>query len=306
MQLSTLSLRTSSLIFISYLLLHTNMTVAQSSAAETKSSPDAAKDSALGHEPTNDAEVQMQNKYLDKIKPEEYQKWIAYVKSRPAEEQVWLRTLEDQLGSFYAPPYMRDLIAGKVDPEKDGWAYVKDDPSLPRVLIIGDSISRSYTASVRRRLKGKANVHRAPANCSRTENFFKNGEVWLNQNESNQWDIVTFNFGIHDAAKPSEQYAENLKKIIARLKETGAKILWVRTTPWRKPEDQGTDLSVKVNTVADAIAKEEGFEIIDINTPVLGREAELHMKDGVHFNDAGTELLGEIVANALQSFLPKP
>ena len=42
---------------------------------------------------------------------------------------------------------------------------VKDDPQLPRILIIGESISRAYTARVRKRLLGKANVHRAPANC---------------------------------------------------------------------------------------------------------------------------------------------
>ena len=31
-------------------------------------------------------------------------------------------------------------------------AYVRDDPALPRVLLLGDSISMSYTALVRRRL----------------------------------------------------------------------------------------------------------------------------------------------------------
>jgi len=39
-------------------------------------------------------------------------------------------------------------------------ARVTDDPKLPRVLLIGDSISIGYTVPVRERMKGKANVHR--------------------------------------------------------------------------------------------------------------------------------------------------
>lgn len=261
----------------------------------------AATPSALTHEPTNDAEVQMQNKYLEKIKPEVYGKWFAYVKSRPAEEQVWLRTLEDQLGSFYFPPYMNELLSGKVNPEMDGWAYVKDDPKLPRVLIIGDSISRSYTADVRKALKGKANVHRAPANCGRTEYFFKNGEVWLNQNGSNKWDYITVNFGIHDNGKTPAQYSENLKKIIARLRETGATIFWVRTTPWGKSEEG--DKSEKTNPTSDAVAAELSLEVIDLHSAVAADRRRLQSKDNVHYNEEGAAILGKTVADAISKKL---
>ena len=260
--------------------------------------------SVLTIEPRNDAEAQMQNKYLDKIKPEEYAKWVAYVESRPAEEQVWLRTLEAQLGSFYAPPYMKDLVLGKVDPATDGWAYVKDDPKLPRVLIIGDSISRSYTAPVRIALQGKANVHRAPANCGRTENFFKFGEVWLMQNGSNKWDLITVNFGIHDASKKPEDYAANLRKIVARLRETGAKIIWVKTTPWGKKEDEpGLDRSIPLNQTADAVAKELGLPIIDVHSVVSDKLATLQAKDRTHFINEGPTLLGKAVAAAIEPVL---
>src|SRR5512137_2492523 len=40
------------------------------------------------------------------------------------------------------------------------FAPVSDDPKLPRVLLIGDSISIGYTLPVRKLLAGKANVHR--------------------------------------------------------------------------------------------------------------------------------------------------
>ena len=80
------------------------------------------------------------------------------------EEAAWEKILEENLGSFYLPNYKKDKAAG----QETSWDYVKDDPKLPRALLIGDSISRGYTLSTRKALAGKVNLHRAPANCGRT------------------------------------------------------------------------------------------------------------------------------------------
>jgi len=258
----------------------------------------------MGHEPTTAAEATAQNKYLGKLTPEEYVRWDSYVNSRPTEEQEWLRTLESQLGSYYAPPYMKDLPAGNVKPEADGWAYVKDNPALPRVLIIGDSISRSYTAPVRIALTGKANVHRAPANCGNTDNFFKFGETWLKQNGKDRWDVVAFNFGIHDRDKVPDLYAANLRKIYDRLKATGAKIVWVETTPFARTEDaSGTDRSPALNAVGNAIATEEGAEIVRLHDLMKPELACLQNKDRTHFNEDGQRKMGLAVAEAVSHHL---
>jgi lysophospholipase L1-like esterase len=267
-------------------------------------SPSVTNQASLSHEPTTAAEATAQNKYLGKLTPEEYARWDAYVNSRPAEEQEWLRTLEKQLGSFYAPPYMRDLPAGNVKPESDGWAYVKDNPALPRVLIIGDSISRSYTAPVRIALTGKANVHRAPANCGNTDNFFKFGESWLKQNGKDRWDVVVFNFGIHDRDKSPDLYAANLRKIYDRLKAAGASIVWVETTPFARPEDApGTDRSPALNATGNAVATEEGAEIVRLHDLMLPELASLQKSDRTHFNEEGQRKMGTAVAEAVSRHL---
>ena len=51
-------------------------------------------------------------------------------------------------------------------PQSPAFAPVTDQPGLPRVLLIGDSISIGYTMTVRQELAGKANVHRIPENGS--------------------------------------------------------------------------------------------------------------------------------------------
>ena len=121
-----------------------------------------------------------------------YQAWVA--KLSPA-QQAWERTLQAELGDFYLPIHKREKVAGK----SNAWDFVEDDPSLPRVLLIGDSVSRAYTRTVRKELRGIANVHRAPANCGPTSTGLKKIDVWLGDGK---WDVIHFNFGIHDRATP--------------------------------------------------------------------------------------------------------
>jgi lysophospholipase L1-like esterase len=276
------------------------LSVAQATTTPLLLAHEPVTNNAPTGEPMNVSDVQRQNKYPEAIPPANYAKWNAYVSSRSAEEQEWLHTLEDQLGSYYLPRYINDFAEGRVKQDDDCWAFVKDDPKLPRILILGDSISRSYTSTVRRKLQGKANVHRAPANCGGTADFFGNGEVWLKQGGSDKWDIITVNYGIHDDDLTSVQLTQNLQKIFARLKQTGARIYWVRTTPWSKKGDPaGMDRSPRTNVLTDTLAKEQGFTIIDVHDPVLNRREELQIEDHVHFKEEGQRILGETVAGVI-------
>src|SRR5438093_8938340 len=72
---------------------------------------------------------------------------------------------------------------------------IQDDPKLPRVLLIGDSISIGYTVPVRELLKGKANVHRPLTNCEATVRGLRDLDKWLG---SGKWDVIHFNWGLHD------------------------------------------------------------------------------------------------------------
>jgi hypothetical protein len=82
-------------------------------------------------------------------------KYQALVANLPPEEQAWERTSQANLGSFYLPIHKRERVKGI----PNAWAYVKDDPKLPRILLIGDSVSRGYTMAVRKALAGNVNPH---------------------------------------------------------------------------------------------------------------------------------------------------
>ena len=118
-------------------------------------------------------------------------------------------------------------------------AKIEDQPGLPRVLLIGDSISIGYTVPVRELLKGKANVHRIPANGGPTTNGLANLKKWLGDSK---WDVIHFNWGLHDLKYmgpnkenltdpklptshqqvPLADYERNLRELVGQLKATGA------------------------------------------------------------------------------------
>ncbi|MEM7603670.1 MAG: SGNH/GDSL hydrolase family protein, partial [Verrucomicrobiota bacterium] len=146
-----------------------------------------------------------------------------------------------------------DAMAEKVKKKPNpAMTPVEDVEGLPRVLLIGDSISIGYTVAVQELLEGKANVHRPLTNCGPTTNGLAKLGDWLETGGSDKsWDVIHFNWGLHDlkymgpngenladpAAETSqpqvsqEDYRKNLVELVSRLKATGATLIWRNTTP---------------------------------------------------------------------------
>lgn len=248
-----------------------------------------------GTEPTNAAEAAAKKEAEAAELDGKYQAWVATL---TPEHQAWEKVLQENLGGFYLPIHKNEKVEGKVN----AWDYVEDDPALPRVLIIGDSVSRGYTLAVRKVLKGKANVHRAPANCGPTKMGLEKLDVWLGQGK---WDVIHFNFGIHDRATPLEDYRERLGKIVDRLSGTGAKLIWATTTPIPDvSETKQTSASiVERNAISAEIMKGKGVVINDLFAAITPHLATLQNPKDVHFNSDGYDFLGEKVGSAIEANL---
>jgi lysophospholipase L1-like esterase len=249
-------------------------------------------------EPTNAGEAAAQKAAADKKIEDAYQ---AVVAKLPADQQAWEKVLQENLGNgFYLPGHKRDKIAG----HSTAWDFVQDDPKLPRVLLIGDSVSRGYTQAVRKALAGKANVHRAPENCGPTANGLKKIEVWLGDGK---WDVIHFNFGIHDRATPLPDYTQRLEQLTERMKKTGAKLIWATTTPI--PDDAAKKQSaasiIEHNQAAAEVMKKQGVAVDDLFTAITPHLAKLQNPNDVHFNAEGYDFLGQQVAASLEAALKK-
>lgn len=211
---------------------------------------------------------------------------------------------------------------------------ITDNPALPRVLLMGDSVSIAYALEVRKALEGRANVHRVPANCGSTKTALGSyGLVrWL-ADANAKWDVIHFNHGLHDLsyrfaddsdkdkegnyATPSNgghqnvtpaEYERNLKAILARLKQTGAKLIFASTTP--VPEcDAGKyvkDSELPYNEVAARVMSAEGVIWNDLWALVKPEQERLQGKRNVHFMPAGSSVMALKVAESITAVLPKP
>jgi lysophospholipase L1-like esterase len=208
---------------------------------------------------------------------------------------------------------------------------------LPNVLILGDSISIGYTPFVQDLLKGRANVFRPmlengkPENCAGTTKGVENVERWLNSsgntgvtNSESRWDIIHFNFGLHDikhvdpvtgenSQNPKHpqqanrrQYKKNMEIIVEKLKATGAKLIFATTTPYpnvvegplRKP-----GMPQKYNRVAVKIMNKNGILINNLHAFMVPRLAELQRPNNVHFMEDGSRAMARKVVERINEVL---
>jgi acyl-CoA thioesterase-1 len=188
---------------------------------------------------------------------------------------------------------------------------VEDDPALPHVLLIGDSISIGYTLPTRKLLLGQANVHRIPVNGGPTINGLENLDRWLGRRK---WNVIHFNWGLHDLRFMEDgthqvsidKYAENLRGLVGRLKQTGAALIWASTTPVPDadvtPPRKNSDV-IAYNAVARRIMEENGIPIDDLYPVALSRLGEIQRPANVHYTDPGYEVLAESVAASIRAAL---
>jgi hypothetical protein len=217
---------------------------------------------------------------------------------------------------FVQLPVLFSQPARVADPS---FAAVADRPGLPRVLLIGDSISMGYTLLVRETLLGKANVHRPAENCSESANGLKHLDAWLGEGK---WDVIHFNFGLHDLKYVDDkgayvdpdkgkqvallpEYEKNLRELVARLQKTGARLIFATTTPVPSgSQGRVAHDEVRYNEVAVRVMKELGIAVDDLHAAILPRQDKLQRSNNVHFITAGYALLAEQVVASIVAALP--
>ena len=200
-------------------------------------------------------------------------------------------------------------------PDNSAMTLPDINPDLPNVLLIGDSISVGYTLPVRAQLKGQANVFRPLINGGSTIRGMELLDEWLGDRD---WSVIHFNFGLHDLkymdgdgamADPPESgtqqvsidvYESNLDKIVVRLQQTGAYLIWCSTTP--VPEGSSGRIkgdADRYNGVASRVAAKHNLAVNDLYSFALERLGSIQRPANVHFTDDGSAVLGSQVVVAI-------
>jgi len=192
----------------------------------------------------------------------------------------------------------------------DIWISHANETNLPRVLLIGDSITRDYYPEVEKRFVGKAFVARlATSRFPADQVLLKEIEVVL---DAAKFDVVHFNNGMHGWQHSETEYRNALPDMIKTIRAHAPKasLIWATTTPLRDGKAVTYDTKAEYSDERIAARNELAAEIVaaqkiptnDLNAAVRGHP-EFH-SDNVHFNGQGVQILAAQVFTAIEKLLP--
>lgn len=199
-----------------------------------------------------------------------------------------------------------------------------DNPKLPRVLVIGDSISMNYHNAAEAALKGLFNYHRISGNAGDSVKGNQNLELWLGPMKETwqKWDVVVINHGLHDLRQPCaknsklfpakhqvepEAYGKNMDNLLKCLSRYPFKVVVCTTTPVPNDDYSSTgrrkDEDLKYNAVLlEVLKKYPQIELCDLNQLVRSSSVFDNWRKGnnVHFIGKEQLVLGNAVAEAVK------
>lgn len=194
----------------------------------------------------------------------------------------------------------------------DVWIPGNGNKTLPKVLLVGDSIARGYYKDVEDRFKGHAVICRLTTSKSLGDPALL-AEVRMVLSQTG-FNVVHVNNGLHGWGYSEEQYAAALPELLKAVRAGAprAKLIWATTTPVRPGNKLDKAESEKIaikngrirsrNAIVAKVMTELAIPVDDLFAVVLDK-AEWYSQDGVHFNDKGRSTLAAQVAQSLQPLL---
>ena len=189
----------------------------------------------------------------------------------------------------------------------DFWWSHEPDTSKPRVLFIGNSISRGYYPAVSSKLSGIVNCDRYSTSRNIEDPaLFRETKIAM---EKYRHAVIHFNNGLHGWHLTNDQYEKGMTKFVKFLKANkskGSVLIYSLTTPVPSKE-AGLKLDpvknkvvLDRNRIARKVMEENSIPVIDLYglmEPQL--EKYSGSKGDVHYNKEGYERLAEKISNEI-------
>lgn len=221
--------------------------------------------------------------------------------------QKGLQTSEDKITSILtltaiaaSPTAVQDVKL-----EQNDWTTIwienANQTALPRILLVGDSITEGYYTNIKKDLEddyylGRYTTSKFVAN----PDFISELSILLHRYH---FEVIVLNNGLHGWDYSLDSYQSGLEEMLNLLSEFApdALIIWCQTTPVRLDEDLTlldplNQQVVARNQIASNIMEREGITVIDLYKEMLDHP-EYYRNDGMHFNDQGKAYQAELITS---------
>ena len=221
-------------------------------------------------------------------------------------------------GDFMFTDTGASLVASVVVNKIEEVLLEGNEPSLPYVLALGDSIVGQYSTFLRGELFHKANVRTGGTAFDAHPDWpaIVRREVADREREmGHPFDVIQFNWGLHalkwakgnefsqrqiegfSRCIPLERYGAELEKLVMELEKTDRKLVWATTTP--NHEGSQPDDAEAYNAIALEVMRQHHIPVNDLYDFVTREHIPQDQPQGCHFPRASAERLGREVAATL-------
>ena len=181
------------------------------------------------------------------------------------------------------------------------WCDHADKNDLPRVLLVGDSITRAYQEKVRELLRGKYYVDYIATSYAVDQPIYVNLVTAFAKDSD--YAAIHFNHGLHGLHMTDKVYGEGVEKLLADIGK-GKKVILATSTLVKEKGNaridyRQTGIVLRRNQVTEKIAARNGYATDDLYAVSANIPNEYRWEDGTHYDEKGSARLAESVARSI-------
>ncbi len=185
------------------------------------------------------------------------------------------------------------------------WCEETLNDNLPRVLLVGDSITHNYQEKVRELLRGVCYVDYISTSYAIDARIY-NHLIFDFMTDSN-YALIHFNNGLHGIHLSKRSYKSKLTKLLSKVNKDVKMILTTSTVVYKEGNKRLDGIWMKRvkerNAVVRELAGEKGYPVDDLYTVSVAIPKEYRYEDGTHYLEEGYAMLAEKVAECIQKEL---
>lgn len=185
------------------------------------------------------------------------------------------------------------------------WCACAPQKDLPRVLLVGDSITQGYQSEVRKLLDGVAYVDHIATSYAVDSKIYNT--LIKNFAADSEYTLIHFNHGLHGIHMSKRTYKSRLKKLLATLGKNSKIMLATSTVVYqsgnKRLHAQWMKRVKERNVAMSELCTEYGYSKDDLYAVSLSIAKDCREEDGTHYVAEGYKTLAAAVAESIKNAL---